>query len=124
MPSSHLTALFTSLGVAGELEKHAGKLAEVCCLPQNCHLPKQKLTHPTPLTHTPQMGTSERAAALITTIAGMAKRMEEMSRLIAAVPAGFLSTSIEQISPLTHEEQVRAHVYSAAFKVSIDNTCT
>ncbi|PLW38990.1 hypothetical protein PCASD_08457 [Puccinia coronata f. sp. avenae] len=115
MPSSHLTALFTSLGVAGDHEKYAGELAEVC-LPQNRHLPNQKLTHPTLLTHTPQMGPSERAATLITTIAGMAKRMEEISQLIAAAPAGFLSTGIEPISPLTHEEQVRAHVYSAVFK--------
>ncbi|PLW23584.1 hypothetical protein PCASD_11403 [Puccinia coronata f. sp. avenae] len=115
MPSSHLTALFTSLGVAGDHEKYAGELAEVC-LPRNRHLPNQKLTHPTLLTHTPQMGPSERAATLITTIAGMAKCMEEISQLIAAAPAGFLSTGIEPISPLTHEEQVRAHVYSAVFK--------
>ncbi|PLW56274.1 hypothetical protein PCANC_02047 [Puccinia coronata f. sp. avenae] len=89
LPSSHLAALFTSLGVAGDLEIYAGKLAE--------------------------MGPSRRAAALITTIAGLAKHMDQMSRQILAAPTG-LSTGIEAISHLTHEEQVRTHVYSTVFK--------
>ncbi|PLW43372.1 hypothetical protein PCANC_13227 [Puccinia coronata f. sp. avenae] len=60
LPSSHLAALFTTLGVAGDLEIYAGELAE---------------TAP-----------SQRAAALITTIAGLAKRMNQISQQILAAP--------------------------------------
>jgi hypothetical protein len=116
LPSSHLAALFTSLGVAGDLEIYAGELAEVWFPPRlPCVMPK--LNHPAQLTRTPQMGPSRRAAALITTIAGLAKRMDQMSRQISAAPTG-LSTGIEAISHLIHEEQVRTHVYSTVFKVS------
>jgi hypothetical protein len=65
------------------------------------------------------MGPSQCAAALITTIAGLAKWMNQISQQILAAPTG-LSTGIEAISPLTHEEQVRTHVYSTVFKVSIN----
>jgi hypothetical protein len=62
------------------------------------------------------MGRTEQNAALVICLTAVLKRLDEMARLIGAGPARSL-TGDNQLSLMSHEDQVKTHVYTAPFKV-------
>jgi hypothetical protein len=69
------------------------------------------------------MSRTEQNAALIVCLAGVMKRLDEMARGIGAGPARSL-TGNTQVSLMSHEDQVKTHVYTAPFKVWVSHWVT
>lgn len=87
---SRVSYFFNLLGVEADHEEIANELAE--------------------------MSRTEQNAALIVCLAGVMKRLDEMARGIGAGPARSL-TGNTQVSLMSHEDQVKTHVYTAPFKM-------
>ncbi|PLW54980.1 hypothetical protein PCANC_02758 [Puccinia coronata f. sp. avenae] len=90
--TSRLSFFFTTLGVEADHQEVANELAE--------------------------MGRTEQNAALVICLTAVLKRLDEMARLIGAGPARSL-TGDNQLSLMSHEDQVKTHVYTAPFKIFI-----
>ncbi|PLW52046.1 hypothetical protein PCASD_02033 [Puccinia coronata f. sp. avenae] len=90
--TSRLSFFFTTLGVEADHQEVANELAE--------------------------MGRTKQNAALVICLTAVMKRLDEMARLIGAGPARSL-TGDNQLSLMSHEDQVKTHVYTAPFKIFI-----